>query len=630
MSKATSLVAAPGVVAFLGVAGLAAAQGGYFPSSWGWATVGLLWVAALALVLRSRLVLPPLERAFVAALGALAVWIALSTTWSEDVPQTVLEVQRAVLYLAGAAAVLLAARPASSKPLVAGVLGAITLVSAYALTTRLFPQRTGVYDPVAGSVLSEPLGYSNGLGIFAALGMLLAVGFAARGRAPVACAFAGAVVVGLAATVYFTFSRGAWLALAVGFAVAVALDPRRLQLVTHAGIVALPAGLAVWLASRADALTRDAWPPGALAAEGRRVTVEIVVLAVAAGLATFAASVLQGRLRFGRRARALYVTALVLVLAVGVGGVFAVYGSPVRLVERAHDEFTAPLPRPEERSSDPSRELLSFSGNGRFEMWGVAWSNYKQHSALGSGAGTYERYWNRHRDVAFTTRDAHSLYLEALAELGPAGLTLLLGVLGVPVLAGVRARRSALVPAALGAYSAYVVHASFDWDWELSAVTLAFLFVGAGLLVAARPREEAAAVRPAVRAGAVVATVLVGAFAFVGLVGNNALEAGARAAAERDWDRAAREARTARRWAPWSAEPLYLLGEVELAQGRRAAARASLRKAVAKDGRDWYLWLTLARTADGRPRRAALAEAARLNPLAPEIAYLRRPPGRPQ
>lgn len=42
------------MLAFVGiaalVAGFAAAGGGYFPTAWGWTALGLMWVAALALV----------------------------------------------------------------------------------------------------------------------------------------------------------------------------------------------------------------------------------------------------------------------------------------------------------------------------------------------------------------------------------------------------------------------------------------------------------------------------------------------------------------------------------------------------------------------------------------------------
>ena len=48
--------AVPEVVFFAGVfvatAALAAANGGYFPTSWGWSGIALFWAAAAALILR--------------------------------------------------------------------------------------------------------------------------------------------------------------------------------------------------------------------------------------------------------------------------------------------------------------------------------------------------------------------------------------------------------------------------------------------------------------------------------------------------------------------------------------------------------------------------------------------------
>ena len=58
----------------------------------------------------------------------------------------------------------------------------------------------------------------------------------------------------LAVTVYFTFSRGVWLALGAGLIVMVAIDRRRLQLTATAALLTVPAGAAVWLSSRPDAL----------------------------------------------------------------------------------------------------------------------------------------------------------------------------------------------------------------------------------------------------------------------------------------------------------------------------------------------------------------------------------------
>src|SRR5207253_9971597 len=119
--------------------------------------------------------------------------------------------------------------------------------SAYALAPRLFP------SPVpSGAIeayrLSEPVGYWNGLGLLVAMGALLALGFAVRGQAAVRFAAATALPV-LLATVYFTFSRGAWGAFVVGLLAAFAVDPRRLQLAGSLLILAPASAATVLLAS---------------------------------------------------------------------------------------------------------------------------------------------------------------------------------------------------------------------------------------------------------------------------------------------------------------------------------------------------------------------------------------------
>jgi hypothetical protein len=84
-------------------------------------------------------------------------------------------------------------------------------------------------------------------------------------------------------------------------------------------------------------------------------------------------------------------------------------------------------------------------------------------------------------------RDAHSLYLESLAELGPIGLLLVFGVLMPPLAAAAIARSEPAVVVAASGYSAFLVHAGLDWDWEVPATTLAGLACGGALLAAVRP-----------------------------------------------------------------------------------------------------------------------------------------------
>jgi O-antigen ligase len=122
---------------------------------------------------------------------------------------------------------------------------------------------------------------------------------------------------------------------------------------------------------------------------------------------------------------------------------------------------------------------LARHGGDRPFYWHVAWQEAADAPLAGSGAGTFELLWLEHRPAPVDVRDAHSLYLETLAELGVVGLGLLALALAPP-LAGFRDGPSA---AAAGGYVAFLVHAGFDWDWEMPAVTIAGLLCGAALLV---------------------------------------------------------------------------------------------------------------------------------------------------
>ena len=112
------------------------------------------------------------------------------------------------------------ARPRLHEALAAAaarwLLCAIVAISLFSLGTRLFPNVLRVYDPTAINRLAQPIGYWNGLSVFTALGIVLALGFAAHGRTRVARTTAAALLVPLLATFYFTFGRTGWIALAAG------------------------------------------------------------------------------------------------------------------------------------------------------------------------------------------------------------------------------------------------------------------------------------------------------------------------------------------------------------------------------------------------------------------------------
>jgi hypothetical protein len=611
------------LAAFATTAGLSGANGGYFPSSWNWCTLALLWFAVVALVVRPLTRLHSIEVALVGAIVALSGWTWLSIAWSSDQTQSVLEGERSLVLVAAVAAVLAVAGRRSVQPLVGGLRAAVSVISMYALVTRLFPERIGSYDPLAVYRLSTPIGYWNGLGVLAAMGALLALGVAARADRTTARVGAAVSLLVLLPTLYFTFSRGAWIALAAGVVVLLVLDPRRLQ-ATIAILAYAPApALAVAFASRSHALTRPNTALTSAAHDGHRLALSLLALGVVQAIVVLAVRAVEVRVRVPRAIRLAYGAVLLAILVGALGAAITRYGSPLSVAQRGYDSFTAPAPS---NVSDLNQRLFSFSGNGRWTLWQVAWQEGQANPLLGDGAGAYEQYWLQHRPTGLVVQDAHNLYLETLAELGPVGLTLLLALLAVPFHAALRMRRHPLVPAAAAAFAVFATHAAVDWDWELAGVTVAGLLAGLACVLAARDQPQGERLRVPRRQRGLAVAALLGlmSVAFVGALGNTAAAKSESSTRSGDFPAAVGSANRAIRWAPWSSVGWKDLGEAQLALHQFGPARRSLRKAIAKDPGNWVLWLDLAAGSRGPARHAALAHAFRLNRLSPDLADFRK------
>jgi hypothetical protein len=615
-------VVSPGVPAFAlgagGILGLGAAHGGYFPTAWGWAIVIFVAVLAWPLTVGAARRPSTLEGLFLLAVLAFAGWLALSALWGAP-SGAVDEFVRILVYLAGAGAALSVVRRTTVAALPAGVLVGTTGVACYALASRLFPDRIGTFDSVAAYRLATPIGYWNALGLLCAIALLIALGLAASTRSPVRAALAAVPVPILLATLYFTYSRGSWIALAVGLAVAVALDPRRVTLTAAALTVGVPAALGVYAASRSVPLNHLQATIVGAAHDGHRLALLLLAFVIAAAALTATLVVARGAVTLPALASRIYALALAAAAVLAVAIALMHFGGPSSAAKRAWQSFSAAPPKGQ---VDLRKRLFTFSGNRRADLFRAAWHDAQDHPVVGSGAGSFESYWLAHRATPLKVRDAHSLYLETLAETGVVGLVLLLLALGAPLVAAVRARKRPGVAAATGAYVAYLAGAAVDWDWQITSVTLAAIFVGVALLASARSDEEREA-SPALRYGVLGVAVAIGVVGFVFLVGNMFLSRASAAAADAKWTTAAHDARRASSWLPWSSQPWQQLGEAQLADGHPALAQVSFGKAIAKDGGDWNLWLDLTRASTGSAQRAALAHASRLNPLSPEVAAFR-------
>lgn len=255
---------------------------------------------------------------------------------------------------------------------------------------------------------------------------------------------------------------------------------------------------------------------------------------------------------------------------------------------------------------------LAIPGTPRASYWRVGVHEVARAPLLGSGAGTFAQRWLRDRAKPRQTRNAHSLYLETLGEVGPVGLAALLAALAVPLVAGVRGRRRPFVPAAVGGYVVFVAHVALDWDWQLPAVGLVGLLCGGSLLL-----EERRPLSGSLRAAAATVALALVAATLVSLAENASVSAVAADSRRGDYSSAERGARRAIRLAPWDSQGWARLGDAQLAEGRDAEAAHSYRRGIANDPHAWELWEGLARASTGAERRAARAEARRLDPLDP-------------
>jgi tetratricopeptide (TPR) repeat protein len=613
---ARARAAVPGGYALVTIALTAALGGGFFPETWGWVALGGLVVVAAALLTAERAEGGLRDVAFVGGLVALVLWTALSASWSDSVPRSVSEVERDLVYVAAAAAVLAVARRRFLVLLLAGLLAGTGGVCVYALATKLLPDVFG-YGAPADYRLSRPLGYWNAVGLLASIAVLLALGFAASARRRLVRAPAAGLVPLLVATLYLTFGRGAWFALGVGLVVALATSPERLRFAVHAFALGALSGAGVWLASRSAALATPGAPHEQVAHDGRVLAAALAGIALASAAAAPALERVPATIASPALRRVVALAAAVVIVTV-VAAVVVRAGGPADVLRRGYHSFTA------SNGALLTRDrVFVFSSAGRTEYWHVAAKEYGQHAWLGSGAGTFDLYWHRYRPNDFGALDAHSLYVETLAELGPLGLLLLAAALAAPLTALTAARRAPIVAAVGGAYVAFLVHAAIDWDWELPTVTLAGLFCGAALVVAARSAGAERWPPGRGRTAVLGAVGVLATFAIVSQAGNSALRDSQQALERRDYPQAEERARAAERWAPWSSEARLALAAAESAQGDVAASVKTFEAAVRRDPRDWQTWFQLAVATRGRMSERALSRAARLNPRAPEVAALR-------
>lgn len=488
-----------------GLVVLAASQsGGYFPDDY-------LLTGSLALVacVVGLWVVGPTWRptrgatVTVGALAGLAAWAGVSSAWSPDPAQAALEMGRTLGY---AAAFLLAMLTIGdgrhARLLLRLLIAALVGIAALALLGRLRPDLFGGDSLVVSSSagrLGSIITYWNGLGAIAAMAILGAVGLAgdAREHAAVRVAAAAGGVLTTCA-LYLTLSRGSALSLVVALVVVLVLSPRRARLGVSALLI-IGGGLAgILLLRRHPELVDGPITPAAQRSTGGAVLSQMLIVAVVTGAAQYAAVRFWPTRRasdetgYKRSAPPILAALPVVAVTLALVGTYALVGDRA---ERQANSGTGSLRSFVDRQYFAFMNPIGAPGNGegrlasvqssRSDAYRVALRGLRQHPLEGDGAGSFHVRWYRERRSQENLRNAHSLELETLSELGLVGGGLLLAVLA-SLLTGLRSLRErrgtvtrSQAAAAGGILVVWVVHSALDWDWQLSAVTLPALIAGA-------------------------------------------------------------------------------------------------------------------------------------------------------
>jgi hypothetical protein len=626
----TAFAAPPVLIVALAVAG-----GGYevTPRHIAGLAVWLVVVLLLALGAASR---AAVAKPFYWAAGlilSLALLSALSSLWSGSVEITVTEADRVLIYLGVfVAAFLIAQTDQTRQRFGEGIWLALLGVAVLMLATRLLPHVFPVAAGLdSGSRIRYPLGYWNANGVACAIGVALSLWMSRRTVTPLLRWVAVGGIPVLLLGLYLTYSRGGLLGLVVACICLIALSHDRLWLLCTLGVGALGALPAILYVQAHTAIAQNAAFAGVID-QGVAVVLYLVA-GVALTLALYwglrrlerGGGVLTGRaLELSRDRRVLRGVAIVAAILALV--------ATAAVGERAWDRFTSTdIAFPE----DPGSHFGSLSGAGRGEFFRVALDAFGEKPLLGHGAGTYQFSWFQLRDIDIPVHDAHSLYLQALSELGIVGailvLALVLGLLWI----GFSAWRAAggpqreLYAALLAACLAFAVCAAIDWLWQIAALGFVF-FLAAGALVAARcgqlSRRGAAADgrgRPPRRYGLAVAGLALAWITALALIGpllvDRELDASRSAAASSELESAEDHAKTARSIEPWAASPYVQLGLLAQARGEYATAVERLGLAIDREDQNWVLYYLRSKAeheaGDAAASAADLRKAQQLNPL---------------
>jgi hypothetical protein len=363
-----------------------------------------------------------------------------------------------------------------------------------------------------------PTTYPNGAAALFLISFwpLMWITSAPRYRAPVRGAALGLATALLGLTI-MTQSRGAMYSFAASLVVMFIISPIRLRTLLYLLVPCL------MMFYEFPKLNRY-WTHGPAIVGGGAGARAITVAAITAAAIGVVIALLERWIPATRRMKVIFGTVVIACVVAGAvygattltrdsGGVFGWF-------DKSWNQFTSDTGTTTVSNGATSR-FADVSSGGRIDMWRVAWNEFKSSPILGKGADNYVFDYERLRTAAnLKPKQAHSIELQILGETGLVGGLLAFGAVVLAfgalmwgrIVAGRRreGRKWRIFPAAknstdsgrldkrlrwgsdptdygwemaiVAALTYWLLHASVDWLWQLTAVAMPpLLFVAAGL-----------------------------------------------------------------------------------------------------------------------------------------------------
>jgi tetratricopeptide (TPR) repeat protein len=602
--------------------------GGFDTTVW---VPGAFLALGLTVVVVGSAGIPRLERRrslAVLALAGFAAWSYASLLWADVPGDAWIGANRTLLYLAVFAAFLLLPwTPRAATAALWLFAGGVTTVAALAI----FHVATTENDEYfVDGRFSYPTGYANANVALFMAGFWVALALATRREQPVLVrSLALGAVAFLPQAALIVQSRAAVVAVPLAAVLVLLVAPGRLRtaLGLAAAVVPLGAGWDVHLkvfeqAEVGGAFLQDAMQPSA------RFMAASSAVAVVAGLAWAA---VDRRLAIPPRAlrAANVLAALAAAGALLAGAALVARSEPLEHARTAWHQLTSNAPDPEGASR------FGTLGGERWDHWRVAMRRFLDRPLTGIGAEQFTVDYLKARRTPIDARYPHSLEVGILSQLGVVGGALF-AVFAVLATLLVRPRRadepavSTLRLAAFGLWVYWLAHASFDWFYEIPALTAPVLAVvalaaslGSSAVPSPPPRRRSPLLVAAVCSAAALAVLALGAPYLAARELKRAL-----AVWSQHPELAYARLERARTLDPLSDEPDLYAGAIAARLDDRPRMRLHFERALERNPHSWYahLELGLTRSVDGR-RREAVQEVRRalaLNPREPIVADVLR------